>query len=133
MRVGSYAGISARTVGHQLGGIGGFSQLAGSLHPAECVGMTSVPASVSTVSSASTTACAPPTTHPIEDSEVCTITVIPGSTPRRRRSADSVETVIGSGVRSTAAASDMVATLAGSVGRICRARRAACEKMDEDE
>lgn len=80
---------------HHDFGTGGATQLDGSVRWPVWVGITNVPSSVSTASSASITPCAPPGTQPRRLSDVCTITVMPGLRPSLRRSLDSADGVTG--------------------------------------
>jgi hypothetical protein len=66
---GRYGGVCARIDSCQESGTGGLSRLLGSMYAGECVGITTVPASVTTCFTASTTAGGPPQTHPNDESD----------------------------------------------------------------
>src|SRR5208282_6948011 len=105
-RSGSKGGHSERIVSHQDSGTGGSFHKAGSGAFIEYAGIMRVPLSPMTSSRASTTASAPPTTHPKALSEECTSTVDPVARPRFRRSEHRLDRVAGApGVLATVAAS----------------------------
>jgi hypothetical protein len=112
---GSNAGIDSYTSANHSGGSGGFCQSAGSVQCDECVGIRSVPTGPTVSSSASTAACAPPTTHPICESDECTSNVSPTATPSVWRSATIEARVTGRLV--------VAATTVCSVGFTQRQRR----------
>src|SRR3954471_3127246 len=68
--------------------------------------MTSVPVGPTASRSALTAAAGPPATQPIAERDEWTQSVAPASTPSVRRSAVSVPTVRGSGVRAITSASE---------------------------
>ena len=102
---GSKAGVSLRMTSHQDCGTAGLPQSAGSVSCRECVGMTSVPAGPTASSSAVTTACAPPATHPSCDSDAWTMTVAPAGRPSVASCATMPRTVPGTAALATASSS----------------------------